>query len=148
MNNYLAQDMQSALAAQGLNVFQGITLASIVEQETSNSADQPIVAQVFLSRLKQNMSLGSDVTAIYASAIAGVKTNLNINSLYNTHLHTGLPPGPIGNFTADVLRAVAHPATTDYLYFVSGDDGIMHYSHTEAEHEAAVSQYCIKKCAQ
>lgn len=146
MNNYLTESMKSALADQGLNFYQGITLASIVEQETSNPTDQPIVAQVFLSRLKQNMALGSDVTAIYASAVAGVKTDLNINSPYNTLIHTGLPPGPISNFTENALRAVAHPATTDYLYFVSGDDGVMHYSHTEAEHNAAAQQYCIKKC--
>ncbi len=149
MQKYLSQDVINGFGAHSLNVYQGITLASIVAQETDDPTYQPMVAQVFLSRLSANMALGSDVTAFYASAIAGVSpSNLNIDSPYNTRLHTGLPPGPISNMTKDALNAVAHPATTDYLYFVAGDDGKIHFAHTQAEHEDNIRKYCIKKCAQ
>ncbi len=148
LNQRLTSNIISGFRAQGLSTYQGITLASIVLQETGSPSDQQIVAQVFLSRLKQDMPLGSDVTAFYASAIAGVPRNLNIDSPYNTHIRKGLPPGPISNVTADALKAVAHPAKTTYLYFVAGDDGVMHYSYTEQQHEQAVAQYCSKSCAQ
>ncbi len=149
MQKYLSQDITNGFAIHSLNVYQGITLASIVARETDDPAYQPMVAQVFLSRLSTNMTLGSDVTAFYASAIAGVNPpNLGIDSPYNTHLHPGLPPGPISNMTKDALNAVAHPATTDYLYFVAGDDGKIHFAHTQAEHQDNVAKYCQKKCAQ
>lgn len=149
MQKYLTQDITNGFGAHLLNTYQGITLASIVAQETDDPAYQPMVAQVFLSRLAANMALGSDVTAFYASAIAGLSSpNLSIDSPYNTHLHPGLTPGPISNMTKDALQAVAHPATTDYLYFIAGDDGKMHFAHTEAEHQDNVTKYCQKKCAQ
>lgn len=138
----------TGFSAHGLSVYQGITLASVVYQETGNPADETMVAQVFLSRLGQGMALGSDVTAFYASDIAGVTHNLGINSPYNTRINTGLPPGPIGNFTQDAMHAVAYPANTDYLYFLAGDDGVMHYSHTQAEQDQAAAQYCSKSCSQ
>ncbi len=149
MQKYLTQDVINGFGTHSLNVYQGITLASIVAQETDDPTYQPTAAQVFLSRLAGNMALGSDVTAFYASAIAGVKPpNLAIDSPYNTHLYPGLPPGPISNMTKDALNAVAHPATTDYLYFVAGDDGKMHFAHTQAEHEDNIRKYCVKKCPQ
>lgn len=146
MNKHLTPDIVNGFSAQGLNVYQGITLASIVAKETSDKKAQPMVAQVFLTRLKKGMALGSDVTAFYASAIAGQPKSVTIDSPYNTRLHPGLPPGPIGNVTALALSSVAHPASTDYLYFVAGDDGTIHFSHTEAEHEQAIQKYCIKGC--
>jgi UPF0755 protein len=147
LQKYMTADVVNGLGAQGLNVYQGMTLASIVEKETSNPADQPTVAQVFLSRYKQGMMLGSDVTAFYGSESAGAGQQVFYESPYNTRLHTGLPPGPIGNFTYSALRAVAKPASTDYLYFVAGDDGTLHFSHTAAEHDAAVAEFCHKACS-
>lgn len=146
MNKYLITDITDGFTAQGLTVFQGVTLASIVLQETSDPVDQPLVAQVFLSRLRQGMMLGSDVTAFYASDLAGAPRSVAIDSPYNTRVHTGLPPGPIGNVTKNALKAVAHPANTDYLYFVAGDDGVVHFTHTQAEHEDATRKYCTKLC--
>jgi UPF0755 protein len=148
MQKHLTGDIINGFTAQGLNPHQGITLSSIVLQETDNPDSQKIVAQVFLSRLKQNISLGSDVTAFYASDLANVARSVNVDSPYNTRLHSGLPPGPIGNVTANALYAVSHPANTDYLYFVAGDDDKMHFSHTQQEHEDAVRQYCHKKCSE
>lgn len=148
MQQHLTSDITNGFAAEGLSTFQGITLASIVTQESGDPKQQPTIAQIFLNRLKQGMMLQSNVTANYAADIAGVARNVNIDSPYNTYLHIGLPPGPISNVNAAALQAVAHPASTSYLYFVAGDDGVIHYSSTEAEHQQAVQQYCHVKCAQ
>ncbi|MGH7156664.1 MAG: endolytic transglycosylase MltG [Candidatus Saccharimonadales bacterium] len=145
--SHLTKDITDGFAAQGLTTYQGITLASIVYQESGSPADEPTVAQVFLLRLKQGMELGSDVTAFYAAALAGQGQTLGVDSPYNTRLHTGLPPGPIGSITQDALEAVAHPANTTYLYFVAGDNGVIHFSHTEAEQDQAIKQFCTKQCS-
>ena len=147
MQNLLTSDVVNGFAAQGLSVYQGLTLSSIVYQESGSSDYQPTVAQVFLLRLKQGMMLGSDVTAFYAADQAGQGKTLGVDSPYNTRLHTGLPPGPIGNFSVTAMNAVAHPSNTDYLFFVAGDNGVIHFSHTEAEHEQATKQYCTKECS-
>ena len=145
----LSPGLRTAFAQQGLSTYQGIILASIVEQEVSNQPDRAQAAQVFLSRLKLGISLGSDVTAYYGSALADQKPlSLTYDSPYNTLMHTGLPPGPIGGVSDSSLQAVAHPASTDWLYFVSGDDGVTHFSHTLEEHDAATKQYCHKLCSQ
>ncbi len=148
MQSKLTTDVINGFVAQGLNPYQGVTLASIVYQESDDPEAQPTIAQVFLSRIKQGMSLQSNVTANYAADIAGMARNVNIDSPYNTYLHAGLTPGPIGNVTQDALKAVAHPDSTDYLYFVAGDDGKIHFSHTDEEHKALIKQYCTKLCAQ
>lgn len=146
MQKRLTPEVRAAYAKQGLTTHQGIILASIVEQEVSNASDRPTVAQVFLKRLQSNMQLGSDVTAFYGSIIAGKSPSVGYDSPYNTRLHTGLPPGPISNVTASSLLAVATPSTTDYLYFVAGDDGKTYFSHTLAEHEALTKEHCKKLC--
>ncbi len=146
MQKKLTPDLIAGFGARSLNLFQAITLASIIEQETDDLANQPVVAQVFLSRLSSGLALGSDVTAFYSSALAGVPASVNTDSPYNTRLHTGLPPGPIGTVTASALAAVAHPANTSYLYFITGDDKKMHFSNSEAEHQAAIQQFCAKSC--
>lgn len=146
MQSKLTPDIEQGFTAQGLNVFQGITLASIVEQEVNKPSDKPIVAQVFESRLKLGMPLGSDVTAYYGAIIAGQQPSVNYDSPYNTRLHTGLPVGPISNVTTTDLDAVAHPANTNYLYFVTGDDGTTYFAQTLEEHNQQVQQYCQKLC--
>jgi UPF0755 protein len=146
MQAKLNQDIVAGFATQGLSIYQGVILASIVEQETDDTTYQSTVAQVFLSRLKQNMPLQSNVTANYAADLANKPRNVGIDSSYNTYLHPGLTPGPIGNMTSSALQAVAHPAATDFLYFVAGDDGKVYFSHTGQEHQAQVNQYCHKKC--
>lgn len=148
MAEHLNSDITNAFAAEGLSINQGITLASIVVQESGDPKQEPTIAQVFLSRLKQGMMLQSNVTANYAADLAGVARTVDIDSPYNTYLHTGLTPGPISNVTAAALQAVAHPSGTSYLYFVAGDDGTIHYSDTAAEHQQAVDQYCQTRCAQ
>jgi len=148
MDAQLTPDIRAAFASEGLSTYQGITLASVVEQEVSTQSDRQQAAQVFISRLKQGSPLGSDVTAYYGSQIAGHGKSLQYDSPYNTLIHTGLPPTPISNVNASALQAVAHPANTDWLYFVTGDDGVTHFSHTLAEHQAATAQYCHKLCSE
>jgi UPF0755 protein len=67
-------------------------------------------------------------------------------ALHNTRIHTGLPPTPISNITESSLNAIAHPAGTDWLFFVTGDDGTTYFSKTAAEHEALAAKYCHKLC--
>ncbi|OGL35830.1 hypothetical protein A3F65_02370 [Candidatus Saccharibacteria bacterium RIFCSPHIGHO2_12_FULL_47_16b] len=148
LSQNLTSDIIAGFSAQGLSVYQGIILASIVYRETDNPKFESGVAQVFLSRLRANMRLESDASAHYGADIAGVARDLNFDSAYNSYLHEGLSPGPISNFTADALKAVAYPASTDYLYFVAGDDGTVHFSRTLEEHQAAVAKYCTKQCGQ
>lgn len=146
MGQHLTPNIRAAFAKQGLTVYQGITLASIIEQEVSRSSDRAQAAQVFLSRLNLGMSLGSDVTAFYGAIKAGASPSTTYDSPYNTLLHKGLPPGPISNVSDASLQAVAHPANTDWLYFVTGDNGITYFSKTLQEHEALTQQYCHKLC--
>jgi UPF0755 protein len=146
MSGHLTPDVQAAFAAQGLSPYQGLVLSSVVLQEAGRQVDQPQVAQVFLSRLKAGMSLGSDPTAKYGAILAGRNPDLNYDSAYNTLLHPGLPPGPISTVNATSIAAVAHPAGTNWLYFVAGDDGVTHFSTNLQDHEALTKQYCHKLC--
>ncbi len=148
MQKQLAPDLRSAFAKQGLGTYQAIVLASMVEQEANNATDRQQVAQVFLTRLSQNMTLGSDVTAFYGATLAGKSKSTTYDSAYNTLLYKGLPPTPISNVSMQSLQAVAHPANTDWLFFVAGDDGTVHFSKTLEEHQALIQQYCQKLCAQ
>ncbi len=147
MQKHLTTDIRAGFAKHGLTVYQGVILASIVEQEVPGQNDRDQAAQVFLKRLSIGMVLGSDVTAYYGAIKDGLPPSVSYDSAYNTRLHKGLPPGPISNVSASSLLAVAHPANTGWLYFVAGDDGKTYFANTEAEHEANVSRYCHKLCS-
>ena len=130
-----------AFAAEGLSLHQGLTLASIVEREVNSPADRQVVAQIFLKRYKLGQALGSDVTAHYAADLLGVPFNTNLDSPYNTRRVVGLPPGPICSPGLSSLDAVAHPAATDYLYFLTGKDGKTYFAKTYAEHQRNIDKY-------
>lgn len=148
METRLTPARRAAFAAQGLSVFQAVTLASIVEREVESPDDRAQAAQVFLKRMAQGVPLESDVTVLYGAVNAGVQPTLDYDSAYNTFTHKGLPVGPISNVTESSLEAVAYPAATDWMFFVAGDDGKTYFSRTLEEHEALVKQYCRKLCAQ
>lgn len=138
-----------AFAARNLTIHQAVTLASIVQKEVSNTADQPQVAQVFLKRLAEGQVLGSDVTYLYAAKKLGVTGTPELDSPYNTRKVSGLPPGPIANMNYAALQAVAHPAPGDYLYFVAGDGadaGKTFFARTEEEHQANIAAHCHILC--
>ena len=140
----------ASLAAQdrsGLSIEEVVTLASIVERETSVPSERPIVAAVFLNRLRRGLALQCDPTVIYALELAGkyrgalTAADLSFDSPYNTYRHTGLPPGPIANPSEASLRAVLDPAQVDYLYFVATAQGGHFFSRTLAEHNRNVAVY-------
>jgi len=121
-----------------------VTLASIVEKETGLAEERPLIASVFLNRLKRRMRLESDPTVIYGlKDFDGnlTKKDLQSPSPYNTYRNRGLPPGPIANPGRESLKAVINPAQTDYLYFVSRNDGSHYFSTTLREHNRAVIRY-------
>lgn len=146
MGQHLTPDVQAAFASEGLSTYQGLVLTSIVEQEVNKPSDQTQVAQVFLSRLKAGSSLGSDVTANYGAIKAGLSPNLSYDSPYNTLIHPGLPPTPISTVSSSSLYAATHPAGTNWLYFVTGDNGTTYFSTNLQDHQAQTQQYCHKLC--
>jgi len=153
LDKLITEELKAQLAAQGLTLRQAFILASIVEQEAGEPKDgeddpRPIVAQVFLKRMRIGMMLGSDVTAFYESRKLGLDDSVQYDSPYNTRVYGGLPPGPISNFSAAALTAVAQPANTDWLYFVASDpeDGKTYFSKTNEEHERLVEQHCKTLC--
>lgn len=133
----------------GLNqdVHSMVTMASIVEKETAVDTERPEVASVFYNRLKRHMTLSTDPTVIYAALrddrYRGTiyRSDLQYDSAYNTYRHTGLPPGPISNPGKPSLLAAMHPSNTDYLYFVSDNQGHHRFSSTPEEHARNVAAY-------
>ena len=134
-------------------MYEGITLASVVQKE-SPTPEMPTVAQVFLTRLSYGMPLGSDVTVSYAldtidpdrQTYSDNQAALKVDSCYNTRVYAGLPCGPISNPGLAALLAVAEPSDTAYLYFLTGDDGVMYYSSTEYEHNQNAYLHCSELC--
>ena len=150
----VSNQLEEKFKARGLSLREGITLASIIQKE-ANTEDMPGVSMVFQNRLKQGIALGSDVTATYAADITGIdRTNatnadiLAVNSLYNTRKFPGLPPGPIAVPSKAALLAVAEPDSSkaSMLYFLTGDDGLMYYSSTDADHNQKIRDHCQKLC--
>jgi len=139
------QQVDADARARGLDMHAVVTLASIVEKETGAPEERPLIASVFDNRLARNMRLESDPTVIYG--IPGFDGNLrradleNGENPYNTYRIRGLPPGPIANPGIDSLRAVVRPAETDYLYFVSRNDGTHEFSTSYRDHVNAVNRF-------
>ncbi len=133
----------------GADLHKTVTLASLVEKESAIPAERPMIASVFLNRLRLNMPLQCDPTTVYAALLEnryrGVirKSDLASGNPYNTYTHAGLPPGPIANPGLGGLQAALHPSGTEYLYFVAKPDGSgsHHFSQTLAEHDQAVAAY-------
>jgi len=124
-----------------------VTMASIVEKETGDPNERPIVASVYYNRLARNMPLAADPSVIYAALLAGryrgtiYASDLQFDSPYNTYKYAGLPPGPIANPGTASLQAALHPAHTDYLYFVSDNNGHHRFARDLEEHARNVALY-------
>ncbi|HYM16577.1 MAG TPA: endolytic transglycosylase MltG [Dehalococcoidia bacterium] len=142
------------LEGQNLTLDQVVTLASIVEREAQLPAERPIIASVFLNRLRAGIPLQADPTVQFAVAQdpASVATygywkasltvdDLKLKSPYNTYVNPGLPPGPIANPGFDAIQAVVRPAQTNYLFFVAKGDGSHAFAETLAEHLRNVQKY-------
>ena len=150
----VSNQLEEKFKARGLSLREGIILASIIQKE-ARTEDMPGVSMVFQNRRRLGIALGSDVTATYAADITGIdRTNatnadiLAVNSLYNTRKFPGLPPGPIAVPSKAALLAVAEPDSSkaSMLYFLTGDDGLMYYSSTDAEHNQKIRDHCQKLC--
>lgn len=140
------ENLVALYQARGFSLYQGITLASIIQREVATPSDAAQVAQVFELRLSKGIQLGSDVTYQYIADKTGQPRSVDLDSPYNTRRYTGLPPGPISSPGISALRAVASPAQGDYLYFLSGDDDKTYFAHTNEEHEQNIKDHCQKKC--
>jgi UPF0755 protein len=148
-------ELRAAAQAHGLNPYQALTLASIVEREAALASERPLIAGVFYNRLKANDMLGADPTVQFAAALdpASVakygywKKELTIDDLenpskYNTRLFAGLPPGPIANPGLASIEAVANPTDTKYYYFVADAkkaDGSHVFAETFAQHQRNIA---------
>ena len=131
----------------GWNVPQIVILASMIEKEVKVLEEGPMVASVLVNRLRKKIPLSVDATIIYAMKLAGTyegnlsRADLKMVSPYNTYIHPDLPPGPICNPGANALRAALVPAETDYLYYVSRNDGTHQFSKDLRSHNQAVNKY-------
>lgn len=137
-------ELQRRASQMGLTVREVVILASIVEREAKLDRERPLIAAVFLNRLKLGMRLESCATVQYVLGKQKERLtyeDLRIPSPYNTYLHSGLPPGPIANPGLASIRAVLYPAKVDYLYFVARGDGSHVFSLTLREHEMAARRY-------
>lgn len=125
--------------------YQMLILASIVEKETGIAAERPQVASVFINRLKANMKLQTDPTVIYGMGESYTgnirKKDLETITPYNTYMIEGLPPTPIAMVSESALQAVAHPAKTDFYYFVADGSGGHKFTRNLNEHNKAVQEY-------
>ena len=125
--------------------YQMLILASIVEKETGIAAERPQVASVFINRLKANMKLQTDPTVIYGMGESYTgnirKKDLETITPYNTYMIEGLPPTPIAMVSESALQAVAHPAKTDFYYFVADGSGGHKFTRNLNEHNKAMQEY-------
>lgn len=139
--------LHTRAAKLGLSVRDIVTLASLIEEETSLDTERALVSAVFHNRMRIGMKLDCDPTIIYALKLEGrymgrlLLRDLKLSSPYNTYLHAGLPPGPISNPGEPSLQAALHPARDKFLYFVSRNDGSHRFSRTLGEHLEAVREY-------
>ena len=130
--------------AMGMTLQEVLTLASVIEKETGLATERSLVSGVFHNRLRRNIPLQSDPTVIYALEYFDGnirKADLSVNSPYNTYKVRGLPPGPIANPGLASIQAALYPTPSDFVYFVSRNDGSHKFSATLAEHNKAVNKY-------
>lgn len=121
-----------------------VTMASIIEKEARTAADMRLVAGILSNRLRLGMPLQVDAVFGYIfnrPTYSPSPADLRVDSPYNTYTHIGLPPGPINNPGLESLEAAMNPAETDYLYYLTGNDGLMHYAKTYAGHQANLRTY-------
>jgi UPF0755 protein len=149
---HLTLDLKNGFEKQGLTVYQAVTLASMVEREAVHEEEQPLIASVYLNRLKIGMKLDADPTVQYAIGYNFLQQtwwtsplsllDLEVNSIYNTYKVPGLPPTPIASPSLDALHAVAFPAETTYYFFRAKCDGsgFHEFSETFDEHLANACQ--------
>lgn len=136
--------LMPAVGLSGHSFSDIVTLASLVEKEARTTAVRRMVAGILWNRLRLTMPLQVDAVFGYIygrDTYSPSLTDLAVDSPYNTYTHIGLPPGPINNPGLDALDAALHPAQTDYLYYLTDKNGVMHYATTYADHQANKRKY-------
>ncbi len=144
MHRKFSPALREQAREMGFTLHQALTLASIVEKETAIDAERPLVAAVFVNRLRRGMRLQSDPTVIYGlPRFDGnlTRKHLRHDSPYNTYRRRGLPPGPIASPGLASIAAAVRPARVKYLYFVAKKEGGHQFSRTYREHRRAVNRY-------
>lgn len=149
----IKQNFEEKISTIGINpatAGQIVTLASLLEREAKTKVDKQIVAGIINNRLKIGMALQIDATVQYARDSKThpakywqqlTKSDLKIISPFNTYINAGLPPSPICNPGLDSLFAAVNPTPSDYLYYLHGTDGVMHYAKTLSEHNQNIAKY-------
>ncbi|MFH0727475.1 MAG: endolytic transglycosylase MltG [Pseudomonadota bacterium] len=146
--NIFTPEWQERAAELKMSLHEVTTLASIIEKETGASVERPLISSVFHNRLKRGMRLETDPTVIYGiTEFNGniTREHLQADTPYNTYRITGLPPGPIANPGKEALYAALYPEETDYLFFVSKNNGTHQFSTSMAAHDEAVRKYQLGK---
>lgn len=136
--------LSSDIADSGHSLSDIVTMASLVEREARRIESKRMVAGILFNRLKIDMPLQVDAVFGYIfsrDTYSPSLKDLTVDSPYNTYTHKGLPPGPISNPGLDSLQAALHPTKTDYLYYLTGKDNLMHYAITYAGHQANIRKY-------
>jgi UPF0755 protein len=154
MDKGFTPELRGEALDAGLTMHGVLTLASIIEREAKVAEERPIMAQVFLKRLRLGISLEADPTVQYAVAedpdsveefgywkTALTEDDLAVDSLYNTYRYGGLPPGPISAPRTDSILAVIHPSDTNFLFFVARPDGSHAFSETFEEHQQNIEEF-------
>jgi len=144
LRRFYADSLRKEASRAGLDERRLLTIASIVEAETPIDSEKPVIASVYLNRLKKNMRLQADPTVQYAIPGPARRLwfkDLAIESPYNTYRHAGLPPGPICNPGAASILAVLRPANTPFIYFVATGRGGHSFSSTFTAHEENIRRY-------
>ncbi len=151
----VTDSMRKQAAAAKMTLYEVITLASIVEREAAVPSERPLIASVYLNRLKKKQLLQADPTVQYAlgyqtatkqwwKSPISLDEYQDVKSPYNTYLNGGLPPGPICSPALDSIRAVLEPAQTDYMFFLGKGDGSHVFSKTYEEHQQNMQKYGYK----
>lgn len=141
-------ELEARAVELGMTLEEVITLASIIEKETGDPKERPLVSAVFHNRLRLGMPLQSDPTVAYALGRADgklSKEDLAYPNAYNTYVRPGLPPGPIANPGLASIKAALNPASSDALFFVSRNNGTHEFSSSLAAHNRAVARYQLNQ---
>jgi UPF0755 protein len=150
-NSHITNKMRWQARELGLSIAEIVTLASLIEKETSSREERFLISSVFHNRLKRGIPLGCDPTIIYALMRENKYRGklgwdeLKVDSPYNTRIHRGLPPGPICSPGYASLEGALFPKNTNYLYFVAKDNKSHYFSSSLKEHNKAVRKYILKK---